>query len=174
MQTLFLFILFVYLAVEAAEHALHLLNLRHLARHGAEVPPGFASHVNGTTLEKMHDYTLANGRLQRLESLVTAAVILLFLFGGLLNRFNNFIALQGWPPAAAGVVFFLILIYADTLIKLPFSLFHTFGLEKKFGFSTMTPGLFIRDTVKSLLLGSLLLGLLLYVLLWLVLALPTM
>ncbi|MBW2521375.1 MAG: M48 family metallopeptidase, partial [Deltaproteobacteria bacterium] len=172
MQTLFFFILAAYLAVEAAEHLLHLLNLRYLGRHGAEVPPGFTPHVDGETLAQMRDYTLAHGRLQRVESLVSASVTLLFLFGGLLNRVNTLIAAQDWSPVVSGVVFFLALVYADTLIKLPFSLYTTFSLEKRFGFSTMTPALFVQDTVKSLLIGTLLLGVLLAVLLSLITALP--
>jgi STE24 endopeptidase len=171
-QTLFFFILVAYLAVEAAEHLLHLLNLKYLAKHGAEVPPGFTPYIDGETLAQMRDYALAHGRLQRVESLVSAAVTLLFLFGGLLNRVNTLIAAQDWSPVVSGVVFFLALIYADTLIKLPFSLYTTFSLEKRFGFSTMTPALFVQDTVKSLLIGTLLLGVLLAVLLSLITALP--
>jgi STE24 endopeptidase len=169
---LLFFILVAYLAVEAAEHFLQMLNLKHLAKHGAEVPQGFSPYVDGEALAQMRDYTLAHGRLQRLESLVSTAFTLLFLFGGLLNRLNSLIGAQSWSPVVSGVVFFLALVYADTLIKLPFSIYTTFSLEKRFGFSTMTPTLFVQDTVKSLLIGTLLLATLLAVLLSLITVLP--
>lgn len=173
MEILLIVILVSYLAAEVVEHLLYMLNLKHLAKHGAAVPPGFTPHVDGKTLAKMRDYTLAHSRLQRAESLLSAAVVLLFLFGGLLNRLNTLIAAQAWPPVISGIVFFLALLYIDTLIKLPFSLYATFSLEKRFGFSTMIPALFVQDTVKSLLIGTLLLGILLAVLLSVISALPT-
>ena len=174
MEHQLLAILIFYLSVEAAEHFLHMLNLRHLSRYGAEVPPGFQAHVDAETLTKMRDYTIAHGRMGRMEALLSTGIMLLFLFGGLLNGLNNLIAAQDWPQVISGVVFFLTLVYADTLIKIPFSLYSTFSLEKRFGFSNVTVTLWVQDLLKSLLVNTLLLGLLLYGILWLIVALPDM
>ena len=144
MEHQLLVILILYLSLEAAEQFLHMLNLRHLSRHGAEVPPGFKAHVDAETLTKIRDYTVAHGRMDRLEALLSTGITLLFLFGGLLNWLNSLIAAQGWPQVVSGVIFFLILIYADTLIKIPFSLYNTFSLEKRFGFSNETMALWCR------------------------------
>jgi STE24 endopeptidase len=167
-------LLVLYLATEAAEQFLLMLNLKHLSRHGAEVPPGFAEHVDAATLTKMRDYTVVHGRVDRIAAALSMGITLLFLFGGLLNRFNNLIAKQGWPQVISGVIFFMLLVYADTLIKIPFSLYNTFVLEKRFGFSNQTLGLWGQDLLKSLLVNTLLLGFLLYGVLWLILALPHM
>ena len=172
MEIKLLAVLLFYLAVEAAEQFLLLLNLKHLARHGAEVPPGFAEYVNAETLTKIRDYTVAHGRADTVESLSSMAITLLFLFGGLLNWFNNVIGAQNWSPVTAGVIFYLLLVYADTVLKIPFSLYNTFVLEKRFGFSNQTPILWIQDMVKSLLINTLLLGVLFYGILWLVMSLP--
>ena len=165
-------LLIIYLAVEAVEQFLLQLNLKHLLKHGAEVPPGFEAHVNSATLTRMRDYTVAHGRLDRIAAVLSMCITLLFLFGGLLNWLNNFIATNNWSPVISGVVFFMILIYADTLIKIPFSLYNTFSLEKRFGFSNQTFGLWAQDLIKSLLVNTMLLGFLLYGILWLVFALP--
>ncbi len=162
----------MYLAVEAAGQFLLMLNLKHLSRHGAEVPPGFEEHVDAATLIKMRDYTVAHGRVDRIAAVLSMGITFLFLFGGLLNWFNNIIATQGWSPVISGVLFFMILIYADTLMTIPFSLYNTFFLEKRFGFTNQTLGLWAQDLLKSLFVNTLLLGFILYVLLWLVLALP--
>jgi STE24 endopeptidase len=167
-------ILIVYLTVEAAEQFLLMLNLRHLSRYGTEVPPPFQAHIDAATLMRMRDYTVAHGRLDRIETVISTGITLLFLFGGLLNWLNNLIASTGWPPVISGVVFFLILIYAGTLIKIPFSLYNTFSLEKRFGFSNETLSLWVQDFLKSLLINSLLSVFLLYGILWLIMTLPDM
>ena len=174
MEHRLLIILILYLALEAAEQFLHMLNLWHLSRHGAEVPPGFNAHVDAETLTKIRDYTVAHGRLDRIEAGFSTGITLFFLFGGLLNWLNSLIASQNWPQVFSGVIFFLILVYADTLIKIPFSLYNTFSLEKRFGFSNETMAIWMQDFLKSLLVNTLLLGFLLYGILWLITALPDM
>jgi STE24 endopeptidase len=172
LEYLFVAVLIFYLIIEAAEQILLQLNLKHLAQHGGEVPPGFEEYVDAATLRKMSDYTVAHGRVGRIEAFVSIGITLIFVFGGLLNWLNNQIAAQNWPPVIAGVMFFGVLIYAETLIKIPFSLYNTFSLEKRFGFSNQTIGLWIKDLLKSLLINTLLLGFIFYMILWLILALP--
>jgi STE24 endopeptidase len=172
LEHLLLALLIMYLAVEAAEQFLAIINLKYLARHGAEVPPGFEKHVDSSTLMRIRDYTVEHGRLDRIAAVVSMVVTILFLFGGLLNWLNSFIAGQGFAPVVSGVIFFMALIYGETLISMPFSLYKTFSIEKRFGFTNQTLTLWVKDLVKSLFLNTLLLGFLLYVLLWLVMALP--
>lgn len=172
MLYLFIIILLLYMAAEASKQFLESINLRYLASHGAEVPAGFEKHVNGTTLQKMRDYTVERGRLNRIAAFVSAGATILFFFGGLLNWLNSLIAGQEWPQAVSGVVFFMVLIYGETLINVPFSLYSTFSIEKRYGFSNQTPALWVADLIKSLILNTLLLGFMLYVLLRLILALP--
>jgi len=167
-------VLILYLAVEAFEQFLYVLNLKHLAKRGADVPPDFEKHVDAETLTKMRDYTLAHGRVDLIAALMSVVITLVFLFGGVLNWLNNRMAAQGWTPVLSGVLFYLVLVYADTLVKIPFSLYNTFSLEKRFGFSNQTMGLWLQDLLKSLLLNTLLLGVLLYGILWLIMALPQM
>jgi len=171
-EFLLVILLILYLGEAIAEQFLLQLNLGYLAKHGAEVPSGFEDHVDATTLRKMRDYTIAHGRVDRLEAFVSLGITVLFLFGGLLNWFNSNIAAQHWSPVISGVIFFLVLIYAETFIKIPFSLYNTFVLEKSFGFSNQTIGLWLLDLVKSLFLNTLLMGFLFFMILWLVMALP--
>ncbi len=168
MEHLLLVLLILYLAVEAAEQFFAAINLKHLSKHGAEVPKGFEKHVDSSTLMKTRDYTVEHGRVDRIAAVISMGVTILFLFGGLLNWLNSFIAGQGWPPVASGVIFYMILIYGETFIAIPFSLYNTFSIEKRFGFANQTPALWVMDFVKSLILNTLLLGFLLYVVLWLI------
>ena len=172
MESLLIAVLVIYLAVEGAEQFLQVLNMNHLARYGAEVPPGFAQYIDAATLTKMRDYSVAHARVDRVAALISIGLTLLFIFGGVMNWLNNSIAALDWQPVLSGVLFFLVLVYADTLVKIPFSLYNTFSLEKRFGFSNQTMTLWLQDLLKSLLLNTLLLGILLYGILWLIIALP--
>jgi STE24 endopeptidase len=171
-EYLLLAVLILYLTIEAAEQFLAIINLKHLAKHGAEVPPGFEKHVDSSTLTRIRDYTVEHGRVDRIAAVVSMGVTILFLFGGLLNRLNSFIGEQGWAPVTSGVIFFMVLIYGETLISMPFSLYNTFSIEKRFEFTNQTLGLWLKDFIKSLILNTLLLGFLLYVLLWFIRVLP--
>ena len=172
MEYLLLAVLILYLTIEVAEQFLAIINLKHLAKHGAEVPPGFEEHVDSSTLMRIRDYTVEHGRVDRIAAVVSMAITILFLFGGLLNRLNSFIGEQGWAPVTSGVIFFMVLIYGETLISMPFSLYNTFSIEKRFEFTNQTLGLWLKDFIKSLILNTLLLGFLLYVLLWFIRVLP--
>ena len=172
MEYLLLAVLILYITIEAAEQFLAIINLKHLAKHGAEVPPGFEEHVDSSTLMRIRDYTVEHGRVDRIAAVVSMAITILFLFGGLLNRLNSFIGEQGWAPVTSGVIFFMVIIYGETLISMPFSLYNTFSIEKRFEFTNQTLGLWLKDFIKSLILNTLLLGFLLYVLLWFIRVLP--
>jgi STE24 endopeptidase len=171
-EYLLLAVLILYITIEAAEQFLAIINLKHLAKHGAEVPPGFEKHIDSSTLTRIRDYTVEHGRVDRIAAVVSMGVTILFLFGGLLNRLNSFIGEQGWAPVTSGVIFFMVLIYGETLISMPFSLYNTFSIEKRFEFTNQTLGLWLKDFIKSLILNTLLLGFLLYVLLWFIRVLP--
>jgi len=165
-------LLVLYLTIETAEQFLLMLNLKHLSRHGGHVPADFEAHVDAPTLEKMRDYTIAHGRVDRVVSLLSVGLTIVFLFGGLLNWLNNVVAGQNWSPVVSGVVFFMVLVYVNTVVSIPFSLYNTFSLEKSFGFSTQTLGLWFQDLVKSLLVNTLLLSFFFGAILWLITTLP--
>lgn len=54
------------------------------------------------------------------------------------------------------------------MTSLPFKLYSTFVIEEKYGFNKMTPGTFVCDLVKELILSIVLTALLLPLLLWVV------
>ncbi len=168
------FIILSYLFVLLAGYVLRGFNLSHLKRHGGVVPPGFEQVVDAATLQKTSAYTLARSRLGLVESVVDSALLLAFLFAGLLPLYDRWIAsLTAWP-ILQGVLFFLFLILLKSLFDIPFSLYRNFRIEKEYGFNTQTLGLWASDLVKGLLISSLLLGVLLGGGFWLVSASPSL
>lgn len=165
-------ILIVYLLIQSIENLVAFVNLKHLNRHGNTVPPGFTGFVEAGELARIQAYTLAQGGLDFVAAGLMAVVTVLFFFTPLLNSYNGWLAGLTLSPVVAGVLFFLLLSYAETLIQIPTGLYHTFGIEERFGFNTQTPGLWLADLGKSLLLSTLLLGLLLAGAFWLITAAP--
>lgn len=102
--------------------------------------------------KKQQQYFLANKKFGMVSGLFSMAVMLLmfFLFG---FAFVDNIA-RGCMENAIGValVFFGILYFGNEILSMPFSLYHTFKIEERFGFNKMTPALFAADTVKGWLL----------------------
>lgn len=153
-------LLFLYLLTLAAGLLLRALNLRHLKRYGETVPPEFADAVDPEVLRRTAAYTLAQSRLGLVESFFGAALTLAFLFGGLLPLYDRWIASLSGSFVLAGLLFFLGLQLAQTLLDIPFSLYRNFVLEARFGFNVMSGRLWLADLMKSTLLSLLLLGLL--------------
>ncbi len=152
-------VLICYLLVTATEYFLRFLNLQYLKQHGSEVPPGFEGAIDADTLAKTSAYTLEQSRLGLVESLFDNALLLLFLFGGLLVFYDRWIAFLSGSFVWNGVLFFLVLTLIQTAIDIPFSLYGTFRIENRYGFNTMTPILWLSDLGKSLAVSSFILAL---------------
>ncbi|MDA8240197.1 MAG: M48 family metallopeptidase [Nitrospiraceae bacterium] len=162
MQKYQFIILICYLLVEGFEYWLRFINLRYMKKYGAEVPAGFEGYIDGSVLKKTQAYTLDMSRLSLAESVFSSAVMIIFLFGGLLNAYNNWIGSFKLSFVLQGAVFFLILSFVNTGLSIPFSLYRTFRIENRYGFNTMTPALWLMDLVKSLFLSALILGIALF------------
>lgn len=101
------------------------------------------------------DYSVEKEKMAILSSFYD--FILFFIWIGFgLNFLDSLIATEnGWLKA---IIFIDLFIIINWVLTLPFELYMTFKLDKKYGFSNMTASLFIKDTLKSgilfLLFGS--------------------
>ena len=146
-----------YLARFAAAYQLRYLNLRHLRRHGAFVPEGFAGAIDAESLAKSARYTVEQSRVSLIRSVYDSALLLAFLFTPLLPRYDSWIGSLSGSFVIQGVLFMLLLTLAQDILELPFSLYSTFRIEKRYGFNMTTPKLWISDLFKSTSLSTLLL-----------------
>jgi STE24 endopeptidase len=161
-----------YLFTVITGYWLKVLNLRYLKKYGAAVPPEFEGQINEELLRKTRSYTIENSRFSIVKSVFDNVVLVVFLFGGLLNIYNSWINSWGRHFILSGLAFFFLLFCAETVISIPFSLYSTFRIENKYGFNTQTPKLWLMDFFKSLLLSAILMGFLVSAGLWLVDANP--
>lgn len=148
----------VYLLVVLADLALDLLNLRHLRKHGNAVPPELEGFVDDDVLERTMAYTAERTRLGIVSSAFATAVTVLFLFTGAVALYDGWIATLSGSFVWGGVLFFLGLAVAGTVLEVPFSLWSNFVIEKRYDFNRKTFGLWAADAVKGLLLAVVLAG----------------
>lgn len=137
------------------------LNVRHLRVHGREVPEVFRGEIDEATLARMSDYTADSSRFGSLEHMFDDTVTLVILLSGFLPLLVGLILSWKLHFILSGLIFFGILALISTVLDIPFSLYSTFVIEKKYGFSTITVKLWITDLIKSLLISAILMGILL-------------
>ena len=65
-------------------------------------------------------------------------------------------------------LFSVLLTLIEILLNLPFSLYSTFVIEEKYGFNKMTPGMFVADELKKLLLVLVIYAVVIPLILWLI------
>ncbi|MBS1113652.1 MAG: hypothetical protein H6Q92_1415 [Nitrospirae bacterium] len=165
-------IFFVYVLKEGFEYLLRYLNFRHMKKFGLTVPSVLEGKIDVDLLKKTQAYETEKTRFGFVSSLFGNIVTIIFIFGGLLNIYNSWVASWQMPFIVSGLLFFLILSYANTVISIPFSLYSTFKIENKYGFNTMTPTLWLKDFFKSLILSTIITGILVSVGLWIVQSSP--
>lgn len=142
--------------------------IRHVTAHRGAVPSQFATRIELPAHQKAADYSVAKTRLSLLEILLGTGMATLFTFGGLLDQCIHLTqALLPGAPSFQDLALFGLCGLIGYLGDLPFALYRTFILEARFGFNKTTPGLFIADLLKQLLLAVLIGSPLLLCVFWL-------
>ena len=134
------------------------LNITYLKKHGRQVPAEFVEAIDIDTLRKTTSYTVENSRLSVTVSFLNNILVIVFLFGGVINTYDGWIASLSQSFVLGGVLFVLGLFYGETIISIPFSLYKNFSIEKRYGFNTLTGKLWLTDWIKSAVISTLLLS----------------
>jgi len=158
---LILFCLFA--AITAFTYWLRHINLQYLKQHGDKVPEGFEGAIDGEKLRCSSAYTFDSSRLGLWDSLLDNALLIVFLFGGLIVPYDRLVTSLNASPIIAAILFFLLLTWVSTLLGIPFDLYGTFRIEARYGFNTTTPRLWMADFIKSQGIGTVLLAFLIAV-----------
>ncbi len=142
--------------------------IRHVQACRDEVPAAFAASIPLASHRRAADYTRARMRLAAADTVAgTLLVLVLTLGGGLQGLHQAWAGVFAAGGIAHGVALLASLAVLTWLVELPFALLRIFGIERRFGFNRMTPGLFIADTAREAALGVVLGLPLLAGLLWL-------
>ena len=166
------FQLTVILAVGLLAHVLlkfglNIRQVRHVARHRAQVPAAFASSMSLQDHQKAADYTLAKIRVSQWDIAIDAACLLGWTLLGGLDALQQGLTVWLGSGMTQQIALVLAFSFIGGLIGLPLSLYQTFVLEQSFGFNKMTWGLWFSDAVKGMALGLLLGVPMVWLVLWL-------
>ncbi len=170
-NTLLILFLILFIGRIIWRYILQQLNIRHLRDHGKEIPPVFQGMIDEATLAKMVDYTCDNSRLETKEDLtedILELVILFLLLPLLVGQIAGLQLHLIWQA----LIFFGTLALIGGVAGIPFDIYHTFVLEKKYGFSTITWKLWLTDLIKSVIISAVLMGILLSAFMAFILYLP--
>ena len=140
--------------------------IRHVTENRAVVPQPFDVEIGLDDHQKAADYSATRTKLGGFDTLLDAVLLVIWTLGGGLAAVDGLwrsLDLGGiWLGVATIFSVFLI----GGLIGLPLSIYRTFGVEARFGFNKTTPGLFIADLIKGLILAAVLGAPLLLAILW--------
>lgn len=139
----------------ALRYILQQLNTKSLKAHGKKIPPVFEGTIDETTLGKMVDYTYDQSLLSAKENLAGDAIELAVLFL-LLPLLVGWLTVMNVHIIGQALIFFTALAIISGMASLPFDLYHTFVLERKYGFSTITWKLWLIDLFKSIIISGIL------------------
>ena len=95
------------------------------------------------------EYSVEKERMGLVSSLYDFMLFFIWIGFGLSYLDSLIITQSLWLKAILFVDAFIII---NWILGLPFSLYSTFKLDKKYGFSNMTPSLYIKDTIKTAVL----------------------
>lgn len=141
-------------------------HLAHIAAHRAAVPPAFLAQIDLPAHQKAADYTSSKTRLAIASAVLDAAILLVFTLGGGIQWLSAFWQPQLASPLLQGVAVIISFLLLSGLLDMPLDLYRTFIIEARYGFNKMTFALYLKDLLKSLLLGAVLGLPLLFGVLW--------
>lgn len=124
----------------------------------SEVPPELADIYTTEQFNKAKSYYSDRLKFSSVSDTITLVIFPIFWFSGGFPYLESFVASISGNEIYKGLIFISILVLAQFIIGLPFSIYSTFVIEEKYGFNKMTIKTFVYDILKSTTL-SMLIGL---------------
>jgi STE24 endopeptidase len=132
-----------------------LLNLRSLQ---TQVPNEFLDVYDANRYRRSQEYTRCNTWFELVVSTIELAALLIFWFLGGFEALDQWIRGFRLPPVLNGLLYLGILSAGREFLTLPFTIYHTFVIEQRYGFNRTTVTTFIADRVKEWLISGVLMA----------------
>ena len=161
--TLFYIIIAILVISFIIDKILDTLNARH---YNDPIPSELSDVYDQKEYQKSQNYKKENDRFSSITSLIVLIATLAFFF------LDGFAFVDKWARTFSdnniiiALIFFGSIMFASEILSTPFSYFHTFVIEEKFGFNKTTIKTFFLDKVKGWAMSALLGGLMLAVIIW--------
>jgi STE24 endopeptidase len=132
-----------------------LLNLRSLR---TQVPKEFLDVYETNRYRRSQEYTRSNTWFELLASTIDLTALLAFWFLGGFEVLDQFVRGLHLSTVFSGLLYLGFLCLGREAFSLPFAIYDTFVIEKRYGFNRTTVATFIADRLKTWLISALLLG----------------
>jgi len=136
----------LYTIVYVVESLVNYLNIKAIR---IDIPGQFHDVYDRVTYKRSQEYLKANTWLNFMESSLLFVITTPFILFGGFNFLDQVIRGFGFSIPVTGVLFVGSLLLLNQLIQLPFSLYHTFVLEKKYEFNQTSLSTYFLDLIKG-------------------------
>lgn len=115
---------------------------------------------------RFQQYKQENNQLDRMSSSVSFALMLVFLCTGGFGWLNAWVMTWTTSLVWQTLLYLFLLLFASSLISLPFEIYAIFHIEEKYGFNKTTLRTYVMDLLKGTLVSLLFGGILLAAVVW--------
>jgi STE24 endopeptidase len=162
-ETLFYIIIAILLLNFILESILDYLNKKH---YDDPIPTELSDVYNEEEYKKSQAYKKENAKFGFYSSVFSLLIALVFLFGKGFAYVDTFVRQFSDNEIIISLLFFGILLLGSDILTTPFSYYHTFVIEEKYGFNKMDKKTFWLDKIKSWFLMIVIGGILLTIIVW--------
>lgn len=157
----------VILAIIAIEYLLNLIVERLNVKNASGIlPKEFEGFYDAQKYRLSQEYLKTNTNFHIVKDTIFAVITLTFILSGGFNFVDNIARSFNRGPVVTGLIFTGMLGLALQVISIPFSAYHTFVIEAKFGFNKTTAKIFVTDILKGLVLSAAIGAIVLSVVFW--------
>ncbi|UOB18176.1 M48 family metallopeptidase [Abyssalbus ytuae] len=142
---------------------LNALNAKH---YNDPVPSVLSDVYNEEEYKKSGAYKKENYKFSVLTSTFSFILTITFFFIDGFEYVDNIARNISHSPIIIALIFFGIIVLGSSLLSLPFSYYHTFVIEEKYGFNKTSKKVFILDKIKGGLISAILGGGILALIIW--------
>lgn len=161
--TIFYIIIGIIIIEFIIDKVLDALNAKH---YNDPVPDELKDVYNEEEYKKSQLYKKTNYRFSIVTSTFSLLLTLAFFFLDGFNYVDTIARSYSDNAIVIALLFFGIIMIGSSIIMFPFSYYHTFVIEEKFGFNKTTKKTFFIDKVKGLVLSAVLGGGILALIIW--------
>ena len=130
------------------------------------IPSDFKKAYDQEKYILSQDYLKARNSFGLFSSSFSLILIMIVIHSDIFGLLDQFVRGQSDSYILQGLLFIGIIYFFQDIVSLPFSIYHTFVIEERFGFNKTTLNLFIIDKIKGyaifIVLGSIVITPILY------------
>jgi STE24 endopeptidase len=164
MENLYYYIIIFAIIIEYLLSSISsILDIKNITR---TIPSDFKKAYDQEKYILSQDYLKARTSFGLFSSSFSLILIMIVIHSDIFGLLDQFVRGQSDSYILQGLLFIGIIYFFQDIVSLPFSIYHTFVIEERFGFNKTTLNLFIIDKIKGyaifIVLGSIVITPILY------------